>query len=329
VWALVAAGLDTVSFAFTDDLLAIRMAKRAGEPLTDVATGDAVLLRPVTRGVMTAAPLTDLGFHFGSYPHAGMVFVEGRLAPMISGDPEDRRLLPARDLAAAVAVVSERLGALLAEPSGPVRVRRADLAADVAFEQPEDGLSMLRALSVIDVPRYKLVVWRRDGVQVETIYLRTPAGRVRARIYDKARERSSTPGSLVRAEYQHQPIGAKRPSVTDFIEQDVGAVWERAFGHWTTSTSTLKAGTRKKHEREIVAQARSGAITGRVAERLLGTLSLTEAGSSVEVLGERAAQRRRSELRRLGVVVEDAIDGTFEVGAIFAAIRAAFAPSES
>jgi hypothetical protein len=188
---------------------------------------------------------------------------------------------------------------------------------------------MLRALAAVDVPRYKLDVWRHDGVQVETIYLRTRGGRVRARIYDKARERGDTPGLLVRAEYQHQPIGAKRPAIREFMESDSGLIWERAFGHWSTSTSSLTAGTLGGQERWIIERAREGALTGRVAERLLGTLALFETGASAEILGERSAARRRSELRRLGITVADNLAGTFEVGAVLAAIRSAFAPSDS
>jgi hypothetical protein len=328
-WALVGAGLDTVSFAWTDDSLAARIAKRAGDDLTDAVTGEVVSLRPVKRGVMTSAPLADGGWHFGAYPTAGMVFVEGRLAPMLSGATVDRRLVAASELGAAVDLAGARLARLIAEPVGPVRIRRADLAADVRFSRAEDGLSMLRALATLDVPRYKLDVWRHDGRQVETIYLRTRSGRVRARIYDKARERGETPGTLVRAEYQHQPTGAKRPAVAAFIESDAGLVWERAFGRWSTSTSTLTAGTLGAQQQGIIERARAGALTGRVAERLLGTLALFESGAAAGIIGERAAARRRSELRSLGITVEENLAGTFEVGAVLAAIRSALAPADS
>jgi hypothetical protein len=326
-WAVAGAGLDTVSFSWVDERLALRLAKRAGDPLRDPETGELVLLRPVKRGVITADRVSGGGWHFGAYPSAGMVFVEGRLAPMLSHDLADRTLVAASRLPEAVAVASARIGSLMSEPRGPVRVRRADLAADVAFRMPEQGLAALRGLARLDVPRYKLDVWRHDGAQVETIYLRTRGGRVRARIYDKARERGEEPGSLVRAEYQFQPEGAKRPTVPEFIVSDVSKLWRRAFGAWADSSSSLVAGSLNEVQGEVLRLAREEVVSGRVAERILGTISLLASGTGESVIGLRAVQRRRAELRSLGLSVEAGEEIEVPVGAMFAAIFAALAPA--
>ena len=292
-------------------------------------TGEVVSFRPVHRGVMTAAPMAGGGWHFGSYPSSDMVFVEGRLAPMLSGDASDRTLTPAVHLPEAVALASARIASILIAPRGPVRLRRADLAADIRFQQPEDGLSTLRALACMDVPRYQLDVWRHDGTQVATIYLRTPGGRVRARIYDKARERGDVPGTLVRAEYQHQPVGVRRPAITDFVRADVAPLWRRAFGQWAAASSTLTAGTLADQHKEVLSRARGGELTGRVSERLLGSLTLISAGLGDELLGERAVRRRRSELRQLGIAVGETYRGEIAVGEIFQAICASFAHTDA
>lgn len=256
-----------------------------------------------------------------------MVFVEGRLGAMLSASRDDRSLASAGRLPEAVEIARERIGRLLTEPQGPVRVRRADLAADIAFRVPEDGLATLRGLAHLDVPRYKLDVWRHHGAQVETIYLRTRAGRVRARIYDKARERGDTPGSLIRAEYQHQPEAAKRPSVADFIDADLSKLWRRAFGAWADSSSSLVAGSLAQTHAEVVRLAADGVLSGRVAERMLGTITLLATGAGDAVIGKRGVQRRRAELRQLGLSAEAAEPTEVAVGPIFAAIFEALAQS--
>jgi hypothetical protein len=76
------------------------------------------------------------------------------------------------------------------------KVRRLDLAADLAFADPTDGLRFLHGMSLLRVPGLKIDVWRSEGL-AETVYLRLKSGRTRWRIYDKepsgrAGERPST-----------------------------------------------------------------------------------------------------------------------------------------
>lgn len=204
-----ACGLDTVSFAWRPDdpdwwgdLLA---AARRGSLTSFGDDGRAIsseIAPSARRSYLFRSPIG--GGRFGFFPDHQLVYCEGRAASLFVGKPAPPTLLDHRLLSHAAtraALEFEQLGLpLLFEPA---LVRRLDLAVEVVFADPTEGVRFMHALSGIPLPRLKTDVWLKDG-RVETIYYRTMGrGEIRFRVYDKGVEsQTAEPGGRIRLERQ-------------------------------------------------------------------------------------------------------------------------------
>jgi hypothetical protein len=225
------------------------------------------------------------------------------------------------------------------------KIRRVDLAADLEFTDPTDGLRFLHGTSLLHVPGLKTDVWRSEGL-AQTVYLRLPSGRIRWRIYDKSTERADRgatehngrptgpAGTVVRIERQlHFAKPAQAPPETLDAEK-LGNLWLGELAPWTRmATDVIAAGLPQAHEAVLAAAAR-GAISRAQAERLVGHVTIQACGKGKEFWADapHTARRREAELRAIGVAVDGlAWDASvcFPLGRILRGVQRAWAPAAS
>lgn len=275
------AGLDTV-----------RLRYRA----TPEQTFDVFRSRPgwgsAQRGEMRRA---ENGVVVGVFPD-GMAYVEGRLASLL-GEPSDYALRPSAQLVDADELWRETLGVDV-----PAEVGRADVTAELAFDDGAEGLALLAALSSTDVPWLKIGTEGRKRDELETVYARTARGRsVVFRVYDKGIEQGTHPaGERIRFERQRRYRKDRARTVAEwraaslpgwFAGRELGKLWTRSDGF--TVCDRGAAG------QVLAEKARAGALTWQAAERLVGYVTLRGEG-----MNDRTQRRRESELRDVGIAIE-------------------------
>jgi len=213
---------------------------------------------------------------------------------------------PAVEGLASPAVLSEAHDRLLEqlEVAGLPRGRDAGLArvdstVTLATERAGEVPAALAGLAALDVPRMKPVV---HGKPPQTVYFEgARTSRKYARAYDKAEEtRALVPGGLLRFEDQRRFTKETRRSVGNV---EPGADFERRFAEMARSAEGVKAMSYPVLSREVAERLNGGELTHRQAERILGFLSVRQAGGTR--YPNRTANRRRRELRDLGLVIAD------------------------
>jgi hypothetical protein len=177
------AGIDTVRLRVRDVDVSARE-KLARQPHLVGARGDVYVQRD--------------GCRWGSFPD-GMHYLEGRVAAILDG-PDAHYLATPIQLLEAAGRFADTVGVDVEN----VVTGRLDLASELRFENPREGLALMRAISSADVPWLKTGTEgsRRDGL--ETVAWRSVNGRsIQLRLYDKGRESGvAEPGTLLRGERQ-------------------------------------------------------------------------------------------------------------------------------
>lgn len=237
------------------------------------------------------------GVRFGAYPD-GMTYAEGRLAAMTHG-PDDHSLPDASALPLAAALMGDRLGL----PADDARVGRLDLAADLTFPDGQDGLDFLNALAVADVP------WARVGTEgakrgdLQTVYLRSIAGRtILARAYDKGVESGTAPpGELVRFERQRRFRASREMPVAAIRGLDLGRMFVgRELASFIAADRAQIVCDAHGAANMLGALVDAGELSSRPAARLAGFLALRSPGR----FPTRTERAYFAELRRLGIVLD-------------------------
>jgi hypothetical protein len=242
----------------------------------------------------------------GVFPGVDMIFAEGRLAAMLARSEDDHDLAPASKLTDGAECVGNALAALGFDfDTRPESVRRLDLAAELCFEKPADGLSFLRAMATLEVPGTKRAIWV-DNQRVETVYFRTPKrGIVNARIYGKNEETGlGPPGGLVRLERQVRYPKAKQQRPESISGSDLEALYRGRFTALSQGREAVIATGLDGAQSAVLDRVADGALTARKAERILGTLTLLEHFGQDWWEKGYTARRRVRELQELGIVLD-------------------------
>lgn len=207
-------------------------------------------------------------------------------------------------------------------------VGRMDFTSTVRFDDPRHGQAVLRAMSLVDVPRRKPVVYGRPP---ETIYLMAPSGkRMLERVYckgteaaNKGRLKEIAPyGQRVRFEAQVRFDRSARIRAEMFAQAPVipRSFFERRFAPVALSTDGLTAATAEVLADRVVDLVGEGKCSASAAERLTGYLQV---GPRIP-LSESTHRRRRRELRELGLVLVDPMEDELHVD-VGSAVEAAMA----
>lgn len=238
----------------------------------------------------------------GYMPDFEVMWVEGR--PIETLLPRSTALLPPSALPDAHDLVRRALaedGVTSARPMGPSRI---DVTATVAMETPADGWGVLRGMDLLDVPRRKSLMYKKDG-RPQTVAKVTERGAMRERIYDKGEERGdAAPGTRIRFEAQTRYPKATRTTVEHWTMERIRETFENRFAPMARSADGLHVSSERVVREQLRALAVEGKITARMAELLMGHV----AARSVGLPQARSTYfRRRAELRRLGLAL--ALDG--------------------
>jgi len=266
----------------------------------------------------------------------GVLRVEGRLDPLLTGERASWGLRPASDVylgeQAARRVVEQLAGVPMhggRDYFSDGEVARLDLAHEFEFEDPADGLAFLATVGSLLPSRRKVNAWRASDGTVQTVYFRSLKGAaVLERFYDKGVESGSHPaGHRVRFEVQR-----RYPKNRALVPRGVAAlnlreVYGEAVAPYTTREAVAVG--RDQAEERLFAMAASGAISMAKAERLIGTCSgLSRYGRGI--YADSSGRRRLAELRSLGISPEAVapVERVVPVGRFLRESLASWGPSE-
>ncbi len=301
-------GVDSVSYALrprgSEGIAALSEFYRRREFL-HAGTGEVIRkARGPSGSLLVGKPIN--GMRIGCFPGPGLIFAEGRLGAMLARSGDDHRLTGADQLATGEERFREALGliGLDFEPE-PAAIRRLDLAAELRFDNPADGLSFMRAMAALDVPGLKRDIWVNKGI-VETVYHRTPKrGEVRSRVYRKDREAGIVgQGVIVRLERQVRYPKAKQQTSEGISGSDLEALYRGRLEGLAKGSGSVVASNLTGAQGMILKRCEEGAITARKAERMLGTLVLLDHFGREWWEKSYTVARRERELQELGIVLD-------------------------
>lgn len=240
---------------------------------------------------------TKLG-RIGVFPD-GLVYLEGRAAAILQGDPDDHSLLPVHGLSPAERVARafvQQNGAPV--PDEQARLGRVDLAAELRFADPRQGSAFLHSLGSIDVPWCKSRVDGRKGDHIETVSFHgTQGSTIYLRAYDKGVEsKTARPGVRIRVERQRRFRKVREQLPEQFAESDIRSAY---LGREFKLLADLPSATVCDLPGAMDALIEK-ATTWRQFERLAGYIC---AGGYIEY-PRREEYRRLAELRQLGIYVD-------------------------
>jgi len=239
----------------------------------------------------------------------GLAYWEGRASAILADDPGDHNLLVPDDLHLAELAARDFVVAsgvpLIAEP----RLGRVDLASELRFQSSAEGSAFLHSLAGLDVPFAKARVDGLKGSHIESVSFHGTSGKtIHLRAYDKGVESGSDPaGRRIRVERQKRFRKSVEPTSQDFVFSDLKrAFWGREFKKLTTLDTAVVANLP-----DSLLALYERADSWSQAARLGGFLVF---GRLLEEEMSRAAVYRfRSELRSLGIFVNDAVVERLEV----------------
>lgn len=235
------------------------------------------------------------GHRVGWFAEPGLVFAEGR--------PGGEGLCAAAELPAAAA----RLDCALEDLGVPIGsaasagLRRLDVATDLWTDSATEGMAWLECVGTASLGAGKLATYRAER-RVESVLVKSRAGRTLARLYDKGAETKSAPrGRWLRLEAQWRlPRGAR----VELAEIDPALLRERFARRfaplWQAAGGFRLGGLGVVGER-IEAAVASGQLLPSRARSIAGYLALAAAG--VPQGARRTTYELERECRELGLSV--------------------------
>lgn len=235
------------------------------------------------------------GYRVGWFPESGLVFAEGR--------PAEEGLAGPEEAIGATEALADQLGALGVSvgdvPSGGLR--RLDIAVDLWMDSMLEGLSFLECAAAASLGGGKLCAYRSDR-RVESVFIKSRAGKTLARIYDKGVQGGSAPrGRWLRLEAQWRfPRGSRLPLhgldaalLRERFKLRFEGLWQAAGGFWLGDVAEMSE--------RIAAAVEIGQLHPSRARSLAGYLVLSAAG--VEQGAKRTTYELERECRELGLTV--------------------------
>lgn len=336
-------GVDTISYMFRkdrdDDEFWLRLRVAEDQKLLsgfDVARYErrgTAAVKELRRGsYRLAEPL--LNATWGWWSRRG-VYVEGRLGAMNPLDAVTPLTLGSPWTVVHWSRICSALWSYLFCPLelSPIgTIRRADLCVDLAFDSEAESERFMVALSRLCLPGFKQDTWVSAG-RVETVYQRSPRGRVRWRAYVKSVQASlPTPPVVIRLEHQLSWNRADQPDADKITPQQLADLWLGELAPWADAADDVRVAGPCAAQEAIIAAAERGEITAQRAESLLGYVALRSAGQGRsffrKVSRAHIPARRERELRDLGIILDPAsltTDFTVPLGSILKAARLAWA----
>lgn len=282
-----AAGIDTWSpcwYAEPGSPLARAMSALATEP----------------HGRASLLPDDVAGHRVGWFPEPRLVFAEGR--------PGGDGLLPA----AAIAAALQRLCASLADLGIPLAaarcagLRRLDVAADLWADSAVEGLGLLECIAAASLGAGKLAAYRAER-RVESVLIKTRAGRTLARVYDKGAQRSAASvGRWIRFEAQWRFPRSARPDPERLGGAELRDRFARRFAPLWQAAGGLRLAAPAALAERIAEAVGDGRLAPSRARTIAGYLLLSAAG--IPQGAHRTTYELERECRELGLTVSLSAD---------------------
>ena len=293
-WSVGAFGIDTVSYAFRPT---------SPEPLRAFSALPSRRLTRRERGDSRWATQVVNGVKIGAFPTYGLLVTEGRLSPMLSGDLEDRSLASPASLVAGGERAREAFAHLGVEIDERPVMRRIDLAAELRFDDPADGLLVLRAFEDVRLPPLAQNRRKSPNANTETVAWES-GGRIVLRLYDAGDHHGTdAPGFRLRLERQSHPRKVDQQPPESFALQDLSALFLGRLAALTLAMPTIQALPPRQAEIQIFEQARDAGLSLAKAERRLGMIRVSELGQALPLWGSKAPDRNR-EMRNAGILLD-------------------------
>lgn len=245
------------------------------------------------------------------FPEVGTLKVEGRLAALVDGRKESKRLGTRAELRElpdlAVKVARDLAGIDAAELRAERHsVARLDLTGELRFDDAADGFAFLKATAGLTPPGYKTKVISANTGQPETVYTITGRrGRNVARFYDSGSHHGTDePGRLIRYEVANQLPSRARvtPAELAVTPDALPNMYARHLSHFVDHTRSLTVTTAQDAPQQIARLIAEGAITPRQASGLAGFAAMLPYGAR-HLYTDQSARRYLRLLRRHGVVL--------------------------
>jgi hypothetical protein len=295
-WSATDHGIDTVSFALRPVSEAALRAfrERPTQRLTRRERGESFWLTQVVDGI-----------RFGVWPQHRLIVAEGRLAPMLSGEPSDMRLAAPESLPLAAERTLAALASVGVEVDAEAVVRRLDPAAEVRFDDPADGLVALDAVGGLQLPGREQS--RRASPQQTRSVSWSPGRNVSYRFYDAGDfHGTDPPGVRLRLERQVRYAKSAQRPVTFFTREAVAALYVGPLRGVVRDAPRLHLLGPSDAERYLIQQVREGRLSAAVAERLIGMVRLIALRVGPSIWSRDTHTRRNRELRDGGVALRAA-----------------------
>ena len=279
---VLAAGIDTLSPCWYAE---------PGSPLA--RSMRALATHQVGRAWLLPDPIG--GYRVGWFEQPGLVFAEGR--------PGGEALCAAVELSGALRRLRGDLGDLGIPLAAGIDagLRRLDLAADLYADSATEGLALLECLGAVSLGTGKIVAYRAERC-IESVLIKSSAGRTLARVYDRGAHSGVLPrGRWLRFEAQWRlprearidPAEIDPPLLRERFKRRFEAVWQAAGGIRVGGVATVG---------ERVGEAvRRGQLLPSRARSIAGYLVLGASG--VPQGATRTVHELERECRQLGLTV--------------------------
>lgn len=243
-------------------------------------------LATVQAGRACLVPTRVADHRIGWFPESGLVFAEGH--------PAGTDLCGPSDLSSAVSRVLAHMKLLgiptLSLPS--TTLRRLDVAVDVSIDPPAAGLALLERLGRESYGPGKVVTYRYQH-RVQTVVLKSKAGRSQARVYDKGSALGvKRPGHLLRFEAQWRFGNGFRPYLETLNASSLRHRFNSRFDRVRATAAAFHLNDFSDLTNRLNDAVSSGSLTPSRARSLAGYLLLLPTGV------DQGASRTRCELDR-------------------------------
>jgi hypothetical protein len=297
-YRLCAYGVDTVRYAWRPDEEELERF-RAAAPRRRFRLG---------AGASRWACHEVTGIQIGEFTSHGLLVAEGRLAAMLSGDPDDRGLAPVSTLAQgavrAAAAIEEATGVAL-DPLAAA-LSRVDLASDVVFTDPAHGVLFLwSAAAVLTLPRLGTVSELDATRQITSVRWEGSSG-VMGRLYDAGSLRNGDArGSRLRLEWELRFPRAKQRRCADVDPRELAERVLRRLHDLRCPGPELRIAGLEDVDQRLRELLKTGMISDAVRLRLLGAAFVYATGRASEDWSRDQQRELERRLRELGIAVSE------------------------
>lgn len=304
-WSVAGHGIDTVAFGWYDADTVDAIRALASDGVIDASTGRRQ--RSDWNGSHMRLSIPVAGITIGVYPGRSLVTAEARAAAMLVGHDGDHALIAPERLPEVAEGAVAALASIGMQVVGPTLVRRLDLAGELWFAEPADGLAYLHACQrCLHLSRLAQRTWNAKGeARLQSIAWQTPSrNRTQLRMYDSGAKHGGSPiGQLLRVERERRWPSNRRQTPEQVLAGGLSRVFCGPMRSWLAGAPTAIVTTAPTAAiTDLFDRVRRGELPRRTAEALIGNVVMLTSGG--DLLSPLDRQRRARRVRRAGIALD-------------------------